>query len=428
MEGWKKSRLGEVCDIQIGGTPARSKPELWDTNKETSNLWVSIREMNKKRIDNTEEYISDLGILKSNAKLIKKGTLLLSFKLSIGKVSWAGKDLYTNEAIAALVKPSLVPSFLFYGLQFWNLLQDVDQAIKGATLNKEKLKNVSFIHPKSKIEQRKIAEVLSKVDKAIAQTEKLIAKYKRIKTGMMQDLLTKGIDENGNIRSEETHEFKDSLLGRIPVEWEISNLLEIGFKKEPYIKTGPFGSALKSEHWTETGIPVVTIGSLGEATFILSELLYVSIEKAESMKQYSLKVNDILFSRVADVGRSLVITNEQNGWIMSSNFMRIRLDNEKYKSQFLHVIIKFSHEFHKQANANINASGRSVTNTETLNSFVFPKPNLKEQKEICLLVKTIDNSIIIEEHKLSKLQKLKTALMQDLLTGKVRVTDLNLIV
>ena len=68
-------------------------------------------------------------------------------------------------------------------------------------------------------EQSKIAEVLSTVDRAIEQTEALIAKQQRIKTGLTQDLLTRGIDEHGNIRSEKTHKFKNSPLGRIPVEW-----------------------------------------------------------------------------------------------------------------------------------------------------------------------------------------------------------------
>ena len=71
-------------------------------------------------------------------------------------------------------------------------------------------------------EQIKITKILSTVDQAIEQTEALIAKQQRIKTGLMQDLLTRGIDEDGNLRSEDTHEFKDSPLGRIPVEWEVS--------------------------------------------------------------------------------------------------------------------------------------------------------------------------------------------------------------
>ena len=69
-------------------------------------------------------------------------------------------------------------------------------------------------------QQHQIAEILSTLDEAIEQTESLIAKQQRIKTGLMQDLLTRGIDEHGNLRFEQTHQFKDSPLGRIPVEWE----------------------------------------------------------------------------------------------------------------------------------------------------------------------------------------------------------------
>ena len=80
------------------------------------------------------------------------------------------------------------------------------------------------VYPKNISEQTKIAEILSTVDQAIEQTEALIAKQQRIRTGLMQDLLTRGIDEDGNLRSEETHEFKDSPLGRIPVEWEVEKV------------------------------------------------------------------------------------------------------------------------------------------------------------------------------------------------------------
>ena len=86
------------------------------------------------------------------------------------------------------------------------------------------LKEFSCDYPEGKSEQTKIAEILSTVDRAIEQTEALIAKQQRIKTGLMQDLLTRGIDEHGNLRSEETHQFKDSPLGRIPVEWEAKKL------------------------------------------------------------------------------------------------------------------------------------------------------------------------------------------------------------
>lgn len=91
--------LESICDIRIGGTPSRNKQSYFGGN----NLWVSIAEMNGQTITDTKEKITDEGVKNSNVKLIPKGTTLLSFKLSIGKTAIAGADLYTNEAIAALV-------------------------------------------------------------------------------------------------------------------------------------------------------------------------------------------------------------------------------------------------------------------------------------------------------------------------------------
>ncbi len=291
-------------------------------------------------------------------------------------------------------------------------------------LQKKDFKSHLLVIPKSLTEQKKIAEILSTVDKAIEQTEQLIAKYQRIKTGLMQDLLTKGIDENGNIRSEETHKFKDSPLGRIPLEWECVNLNKIGSKGSPYLKTGPFGSALKIEHWKEEGIPVVTIGSLGNNYFITENLLFISYEKASELSSYKLYEGDILFSRVADIGRSLVIKKEQQNWIMSSNFMRLRLNKSVYNSEFLQLVIKFSFQFKKQVSENVNESGRSVTNSKTLNEFIFPKIDIDEQLRIIKEVETIDNHSNLLYLEKQKLQRIKTALMQDLLSGQKRVTHL----
>ena len=105
-------RLGEVCSILIGGTPARNNPTYFTGN----NLWVSIAEMKGQIIKDTKEKITDSAVKKSNVKLIPKGTTLLSFKLSIGKTAIAGKNLYTNEAIAGLIpnnKDIILDNYLF---------------------------------------------------------------------------------------------------------------------------------------------------------------------------------------------------------------------------------------------------------------------------------------------------------------------------
>ena len=286
---WIESRLGDVCSIDIGGTPARQRFEYWDTEHVTLNTWVSIRDMHQRVILDTAERITDAGVKHSNAKLQQKGTVLLSFKLSIGRVAVAGVPLYTNEAIAGLKpKRDLTPEYLYHGLQYWDLLQDVDQAIKGATLNKEKLRRITFSFPKLTSEQTKIAEILSTVDQAIDQTEALITKQQRIKTGLMQDLLTRGIDTDGNLRSEDTHEFKDSPLGRIPVDWEVKELHNLVDEPITYgiVQAGPH---------IENGIPYVRTGDMTGEDIQVSQLLRTTHQIAKSYKRSSIFPGDIIF-------------------------------------------------------------------------------------------------------------------------------------
>jgi len=285
--GWTQGTLGGLCNIEIGGTPARSNAEYWDSGKDTGNRWVSIRDLNRRIVCETAEEITDLGVRNSNAKQQPKGTVLLSFKLSIGRVAFAGCNLYTNEAIAGLRSEELLSEFLFYGLQQWDLLQNVDQAIKGATLNKDKLKKLEFEYPQSLVEQAKIAEVLSTLDRAIEQTEALIAKQHRIKTGLMQDLLTKGIDEHGNIRSETTHAFKDSVLGRFPMEWDIVKLGDVSV-----ISSGvTLGKSHSGPNTVE--LPYLRVANVQDGFLDLTDVKSIRVPVSQ-IEKYKLQVGDVL--------------------------------------------------------------------------------------------------------------------------------------
>ena len=115
-----------------------------------------------------------------------------------------------------------MPKWLYYLLCSIDL-RALNEATGVPSLSRDLLYKISTPRPPPD-EQAKIAEVLSTVDRAIEQTKALIAKHQRIRTGLMQDLLTRGVDEHGNLRSEQTHKFKDSPLERIPVEWEVRDL------------------------------------------------------------------------------------------------------------------------------------------------------------------------------------------------------------
>ena len=130
-----------ILIFKLERTPSRNNDEYWDPQKETDNKWVSIKDIKDKFIKDTEEYISDIGTQKSNVKLIPPGTVIMSFKLTIGRLSITKVPLFTNEAIVGFIPKNdqVNRDFLYYGLQSWDLLTEVDQAVKGATLNKDKM-------------------------------------------------------------------------------------------------------------------------------------------------------------------------------------------------------------------------------------------------------------------------------------------------
>ncbi|MFA6183589.1 MAG: restriction endonuclease subunit S [Parcubacteria group bacterium] len=156
-------KLGDICDIYIGGTPSRKIGKYWGGK----NLWVKIKDMKKNAssIMDTEEKITDEGINKSSVKLLKKGTLLFSFKLTIGKVVIAGRDLYTNEAIAGIVPKDgkVLMKYLYYILPRLDYLSYCQRATKGMTLNKEILNSLSIPLP-SVAEQEKIIKKLDEIE------------------------------------------------------------------------------------------------------------------------------------------------------------------------------------------------------------------------------------------------------------------------
>ena len=415
-DGWKQGRLGELCSVEIGGTPTRGVAAYWDSAHDTSNVWVSIRDMRQRLITGSAEQISDLGVKKSNVKLQQPGTVLLSFKLSIGRVAFAAVPLFTNEAIAGLSPTGLTRDFLFHGLQGWDLLQGVDQAIKGATLNKQKLKKILFEYPESEREQSMIAEVLSTVDRAIEQTEALIAKQQRIKTGLMQDLLTRGIDEHGNLRSEQTHKFKDSPLGRIPVGWDVKALDEIVDESITYgiVQAGPH---------VDGGVPYIRTGDMRGDEINVEKLLRTAPQVAKSYKRSAVWVGDIVFALRATVGKVLPVTVELDGANLTQGTAKIS-PKKSIDSDFLLWAMRTS-----QVQNAIRLEQKGTTFMEitlgNLRTIRLALPKKKdEQSLIAEKLKRHDRLRRDYAKQRDKLVSLKRGLMQDLLTGNRRVTAL----
>jgi len=409
-EDWSIAPIGDICNIAIGGTPSRSIPDYWDSTRTVGSPWVSIRDLNKPWIYETSEWITDAGIKNSNVKLVRKGTVIMSFKLSVGRVAFAGRDLYTNEAIAAfLPKRNNVYSdqFLYQGLQHWNLLENIDQAVKGVTLNKEKINQIEAVLPPLP-EQQKIAAILSSVDDVIDKTRAQINKLKDLKTGMMQELLTKGIGSGGVPHTE----FKDSPVGRIPVCWEvrkaddISDAIMVGVVIKP------------TQYYVDQGVPALRSANVRENGLTMDNLKYFSAESNDRLHKSKLRKGDLLTVRTGYPGTTAVVTKEFEG--CNCIDVVITRPSAEMDSDFFCLWVNSDHGKGQVLKAQ-GGLAQQHFNVGDMKNLLVSVPPLAEQQAIFRAVDSVTRKLSACEKRLGRFNSLKKALMQDLLTGKVRV-------
>lgn len=183
-QAWTICTLGGIATITMGRTPARLVGSYWGSGHK----WLSIADLKGKVIVESKEEITDAGA--EGMEPIPEGTLLMSFKLTIGRLAFAGCELYTNEAICALRSPQVDSELLYYALSRVDFSLFGKQAVKGYTLNKESLHNVEVLLPSEPEEQRAIAQVLASVDNEIIALESRLTKARALKQAMAQALLT----------------------------------------------------------------------------------------------------------------------------------------------------------------------------------------------------------------------------------------------
>ncbi len=161
---WEVKRLGEICELKMGRTPPRLNPAYWGEGY----VWLSIADLQSKVVSSSKEQVTKAAA--ATMELIPKGTLLMSFKLSIGRLCFAGCDLFTNEAICSFNNLKANADYLYYALSRVDFSLYGKQAVKGYTLNKESLKTVKVTLPKP-AEQTAIAEVLTSMDAELTALE-----------------------------------------------------------------------------------------------------------------------------------------------------------------------------------------------------------------------------------------------------------------
>jgi type I restriction enzyme S subunit len=409
IQRWEHKRLTDLAEYINGYA---FKPEDWGEE----GLPIIRIEQLKNPASISDFYSGKL----DEKNIIQDGDLIFSWSASLFLRIWQHGNAALNQHLFKVVEKEWVDRiFLKQFIEYY--LPEITKASHGSTMQhitRKELDRFGALFPTEKPEQSKIAEVLSKVDQAIEQTESLIAKQQRIKTGLMQDLLTRGIDEHGNLRSEETHEFKNSPLGRIPVEWEVGNLSSYAELKG--------GFAFSSKQSQEFGIRWLKIANVSANRIVWDAEDFLPQKYLDTYREYALKTGDIVVALTRPVIRKeLKIAQVSNCDLPSLLNQRVARVNLKQSTDISFLLNAMQSRLYvSQVEEAILGTDPPNISTNQMEEIVLPVIDAKEQQRQGVFIRNYDRKTATYLQHSKKLRSLKTALMQDLLTGKKRVTPL----
>ena len=422
--GWTSRRFDQLGELCSGSTPSSSRTEFWDG----ATVWVTptdLSRLNTPYLRDSAKHITERGLRNCSARLLPPGSIVLSSRAPIGYVAIPTVPFCTNQGCKSIaLHNSYHSKFVYYAVTAAvPRLKRLGEGTTFAEISKSSLAKAEVVLPIDKAEQAKIADVLSTVDRAIEQTEALIAKQQRIKTGLMQDVLTRGIDEHGDLRSEQTHKFKDSPLGRIPMEWEVITLGAMLKRARGYLQTGPFGSQLHAHEYVHEGTPVIMPQDILNGQISTSVIARIPERRANELHRHRLLPNDIVFSRRGDLSRAAGIGEREGGWICGTGCFLLRVSPDAIDSTWLANVYRH-HHVQRQVETNAVGSTMPSLNNAVMENLIIAFPKADEQQEIMRRCDAAADGIASIFDQLAKMRALKRGLMQDLLTGNRRVTAL----
>ena len=415
MSEWKNLTIPEFSEIISGATPATNVKEYWDGEIE----WVTPVDLSKLHsmfLNKTIRKISEKGLKNSSATLIPANNIVMSSRAPIGYFAIPTKDFTTNQGCKSFkLNPQHNAEYHYY-----NFLYNIDYFKRfgsGSTfaeISKKDIEKLSFRIPSSLTEQRKIARILSSVDAVIEKTEAAIAKYKAIKAGMMHDLFTRGLDlKTGKLRPsyEDAPElYKKSELGWVPKEWEV---VRIGDACINFINGGT-PSTKNVDNWLGT-IPWITGADFLESFKVGFIRRYITQEAISNSSTHVIKNGNILLVTRTGVGKLAIAPFDI---AISQDITGLILNDERFRVNYFFVYLQLLVEDFKKMNQGTSING--IVRKDLENTLII-QPNIDEQDKVAKNVFALDRIIADEIEVLNKHQQLKSALMSDLLTGKVRV-------
>ncbi|MEG4521026.1 MULTISPECIES: restriction endonuclease subunit S [unclassified Microcoleus] len=418
---WDVVPLSSVFQIQSGATPLRTKHQSYFVGGTIP--WVKTMDLNEGWIVDTDERITEIALKECSVQLLPPKTVLIAMYggwEQIGRTGILKDSATTNQAISSLIKisPLVEPEFVLRALQYGRFRWKGIAASTRKDPNITRDDVVNFLIPLPPLdEHRQIAEILDTVDETIAHTSSLIAKLKQMKAGLLHDLLTRGLDENGELRDAIGHpeQFKDSPLGQIPKDWEATTIGE-----QASTSSGSTPNRSNPKYWQDGTIAWVKTGEINY-TFIQDTEEKIT---QKALNETSLTVYPVDTVLMAMYGQG--VTRGKVGILGIESTTNqacaaiIPKDNKLVSRYLFHYLSYYYDEIRSMS----HGSNQSNLNERLIASFPIQLPPIKEQIRIVEMIDTYDTRIRTEEAYRDKLKLQKQGLMHDLLTGTVRVNCL----
>lgn len=350
---WPLIALKDLVDINIGRTPSRDSADYWGSGTP----WLSIRDMSQgKSLLKTAEQITPQAVEDTKIGVAKKGTVLFSFKLSIGKVGIAGLDMCHNEAIASMpIKKGveMCEEYLYFALKQLDSTKDTDRAVMGATLNKKKMAELKIPLPPLEI-QKKIAAVLEKADQLRKDCQQMEQELNSLAQSVFIDM------------------FGDPVTN--PKGWDKKELLSLCSK----VTDGTH----QSPEWAETGVPFLFISNVRNGKVDFDTGKYITRRCYEELTRTSpIEVDDILYTTVGSYGHVALVKDNFPDFCFQRHIAHIKPDPNKVIPEFLFYQLQTSGVKHL-ADLAVKGIAQKTLNLKDLKKFEMIVPPEEKQFEL----------------------------------------------
>ena len=371
-----KIKLSDAFDLQMGKTPPRNDRECWGDGHK----WISIGDIGNagKYIETTKEEITDIGVSKSGIKIVPKGTVIMSFKLSIGKTAITAEDMYTNEAIIAFInkgKYEIDPDYLYHMCKGIDWFEGTNKAVLGLTLNKATMSEKTIEIPPMEV-QLQVVSVLDKIDELIALRKEQLVKLDQLVKSRFVELFS-------------SVEYEDSLINLCTF---------IDYRG-------------KTPEKAESGLPFITAKNVKMHHMSFDTQEFISKETYDKVMTRGLpRIGDVLFTTEAPLGNVCRIPYIETEFYIGQRI--ITMQTELLEPAYLEYALS-SDDFNRKIAE--KSSGSTVTGirSKLLEQLTIPVPPRALQEQFAAFVEQTDKLKLAVQQSLDKLELLKKSLMQE---------------